>query len=39
VLDLRCLPQATPTILAFDERLGILLLSDTHKGHALFWFV
>lgn len=39
VLDLRSRPQTTPTILAFDERLGILLLNDTAEHHALFWFV
>lgn len=40
VLDLRSRPQMTPTILEFDENLGILLLNDTDPGkHVLFWFV
>jgi hypothetical protein len=38
VLDLRCKPATIPRVLAFDEKLGALMLSDTDKNTAVFWF-
>lgn len=38
VLDLKCKPATIPRVLAFDEKLGVLMLSDTEKNTAVFWF-
>ncbi|PVG02108.1 hypothetical protein CPB86DRAFT_698397 [Serendipita vermifera] len=39
LLDLKWRPMSIPSLYAFDERLGIVLLSDTLTHLALFWFI
>jgi hypothetical protein len=39
LLDLKWRPMSIPNLFEFDERLGIVLLSDNQTHLALFWFI